>query len=181
MTMTLWPPGVLVSNPPGQSWEEREWPGNGDGAGTGTEPTVNPLHTKKHGKRRKREGVGAGGVGLWGRSSIRILLPLTVSWWKNGGGVSLSLLPLLNWGYSSTACCGPEGEGAKPVAWGTRAGWPPLPLRQWSFAHTHPMADATEISGIRCSVGKRWLWHNARRVGRATGTGTHLCQALDSP
>lgn len=94
--------------------------------------------------RKEEEGQGCGcrwgvGAGERPRQDSAALDCQLVERWRR---VSLSLLilchPLLNWGHSSTACCGPEGEGAKPVAWGTRGGWPPPPPRQWAFAHTHP-------------------------------------------
>lgn len=93
---------------------------------------------------KEEEGQGCGcrwgvGAGERPRQDSAALDCQLVERWRR---VSLSLLilchPLLNWGHSSTACCGPEGEGAKPVAWGTRGGWPPPPPRQWAFAHTHP-------------------------------------------
>lgn len=49
----------------------------------------------------------------------------------------------------------------------------------WRMPRRSVESDVVDRTG--CSVGKRWLWHNARRVGRVTGTGTHPCQALDSP
>lgn len=156
------------------------------------EPTLNLLHTKKRGKRGKTEGVGVGvgGAGMWGRGSTKSPLPLTVSWWTDGGGVSLSLLCLFSAGETATQpVVAPKGEGPGLLhgGWGGDR-WPaPATEIVALLPYTTPWemllrsVESGVVDGTGCGGGKRWCCYNTRRVGRAMGTATHPCKALDSP
>lgn len=88
------------------------------------EPTFKPLHTKKRGKRRTREGAGG---------SIKIPLPFTGNGWKDGGGVSLSLLglchPVSAGGTALELVVALKGKGPGLLHGGQEGRQPRLPLR----------------------------------------------------
>lgn len=169
------------------SWKLR-W--GWDRHGTNTQPAAH-KETRKEGEDR---GCGCG-CGWGGDVGERLHQEPTaldcqlVDRWRRGE--SESPMSLLSWGNSYTACCGPEGGGARPVAWGSRGGthrWPaPATEIVALLPYTTPWemllrsVESGVVDGTGCGGGKRWCCYNTRRVGRAMGTATHPCKALDSP
>lgn len=58
------------------------------------ETNIQPTAHKETRKEKEERGCGCGWGGGGRSGSIKIPLLFTVSWWKDGGGVSLSLMSL---------------------------------------------------------------------------------------
>lgn len=164
--MAFWPPRVLVpqaGSGKGMSWKLRwGWARHGTN-----------IQTTAHKETRKEEDE---------RGCRRLHQdPIVLHWqrverWRRGESESpRSLSPRLSWGDSSRACCGPEGEGARPVNGGQEGRQPRLPLRLWALPpYTTPwdmllrpvesdVVDGPEWVGVRDSssiMPREWavLW-----------------------
>lgn len=162
--------GVLVPNPPAQSLGrdvlETE-------VGLGRAWNQHSTHcTQRNEERGGRERWGCR-WGLWGRESIKIPLPLTVSWWEDGGGMSLSLPcpchPLLCWRDALQPAVvlkrkvhGGQGVDDLPA---TEIVAAPSYAAPWGCCWHWWNQMWLERGGVR-----GWLGRNARTVGRPMGS-----------